>query len=179
MDFDFLIFGRKSNIKADIFSVCVCAREEAHGFFEAFHNLIAFLVSILYASIGFHFQGLGVSPLEKHFATYLVLIMTAIVHSIAYMGIKLQPQGDDYLLLFRLICLVSGSTAIELLISVMISPFWLFVVNFLPILIVGVLCSYKRIYQFLHYTAKLISGAFQAFFSREGEDNDNQRVRNV
>ncbi|KAF3957851.1 hypothetical protein CMV_017173 [Castanea mollissima] len=99
-------------------------REEAHGFFEAFHKLIANLISILAASIGFHFQGLGVSPLETHFATFLVLIMTAIVYSIAYMGIKLQPQGADYLLLFRLICLVSGIIAIELLISELFEHFF-------------------------------------------------------
>ena len=201
-----LIFGRKSDIKAEIFFVCVYARDEAHGFFEAFYALIASLVSILAASIGFHFQGLGLSPLETHFATFLVFIMAAIVYSIAYMGIKLQPQGAEYLLLFRLISLVSGIIAVELLISIIISPFWQFMVNFLPILIIGVLCAYKQIYQFLYYTANLIfnaapsllkkiyqlvcqiydwllqifqSGAFQAFSSREREDNDNQRVGTV
>ncbi|KAK9995817.1 hypothetical protein SO802_020503, partial [Lithocarpus litseifolius] len=86
-------------------------RDEAHGFFEAFHTLIASLVSILAASIGFHFQGLGFSPLATHFATFLVFIMAAIVYSIAYMGIKLKPQGAEYLLLLRLISLVSGIIA--------------------------------------------------------------------
>ena len=178
VDFDFLIFGRKSNIKAEIFFVCACARKEAHGFFKAFHTLIAFLISILGTSIGFHFQGLGVSPFETHFATFLVLIMAAIVYSIAYMGTKLQRLGANYLLLFRLICLVSGIIAIELLISVMISPFWLFVVNFLPILIVGVLCSYKQIYQFLYYIANLIFNAVPSLLKKR-EDNDNQGTGNV
>ena len=206
MDFDFLIFGRKSNIKSEIFFVCVCARDKPHSFFKALHALIAFLVSFLATLIGLHFQVLSVSPLETHFATVLLFIMAAIVYSIAYMEIKLQPQGAEYLLLFRFICLVSGIISVELLISIIISPFWLFMVNFLPILIVGVLCSYKQIYQFLYYTANLIfnalpsllkkiyqlvcqiydwllqifqSGAFHAFSSREREENDNQAVETV
>ena len=178
MDFDFLIFGRKSNIKAEIFFVCVCARDEPHGFFEAFHALIAFIVSFLAALIGLHFQVLSVSPLETHFATVLLFIMATIVYSIAYMEIKLQPQGAEYLLLFRFICLVSGIISVELLISIIISPFWLFMVNFLPILIVGVLCSYKQIYQFLYYIANLIFNAVPSLLKKR-EDNDNQGTGNV
>uniref|UniRef100_A0A7N2RBS6 Uncharacterized protein n=1 Tax=Quercus lobata TaxID=97700 RepID=A0A7N2RBS6_QUELO len=112
-------------------------RDEPHGFFQAFHALIAFLVSFLAALIGLHFQVLSISPLETHFATVLLFIMAAILYSIAYMEIKLQPQGAEYLLLFRFFCLVSGIIAVELLISIIISPFWLFMVNFLQILIVG------------------------------------------
>jgi len=161
---------------------------------------------LLPSSSHFWLQVLSISPLETHFATVLLFIMAAILYSIAYMEIKLQPQGAEYLLLFRFICLVSGIIAVELPISIIISPFWLFMVNFLPILIVGVLCSYKQIYQFLYYTANLIfnavpsllkkiyqlvcqiydwllqicqSAAFQAFFSGEREDDDNQGVEIV
>ena len=62
-DFDILMFGRKGNIKAEEFLVCVFASDEAHGVFEAFHRLLAFLVSYLAGLIGVHFQVLGVSPL--------------------------------------------------------------------------------------------------------------------
>ena len=206
MDSDFLMFGQKSNIKAEGFLVCVCANNEALSFIEAFHALLGDLALFPIALIGLHFQVLSVSPLETHFATILLFIMATIVYSIAYMEIKLQPQGAEYLLLFRFICLVSGIISVELLISIIISPFWLFMVNFLPILIVGVLCSYKQIYQFLYYTANLIfnavpsllkkiyqlvcqiydwllqifqSGAFHAFSSREREENDNQAVETV
>lgn len=154
---------------------------------------------MLVALIGFHPQGLGISPLKKHFADFLVFIVATIVYGIAYMGINLQPQGPEYLLRFRLISLVSGIVAVEILISIIISPRWQFMVTFLPILIVGVLCSYEQIYRFLYHTANLIfnavpsllkriyqlvlqifqSGAFQAFSSREREDNDNQGPGNV
>ncbi|KAK9995839.1 hypothetical protein SO802_020525 [Lithocarpus litseifolius] len=130
------MFERKINPKAEGLLVCVCASDEALGFFEAFHELLAYLVSFLAALIGLHFQVLGVSPLETHFAIILLLIMATIIYSIAYVEIKLLPRNAD-LPLFRFICLVSGIIAIELLVAIIISPFWLFMVNVCPILIVG------------------------------------------
>nr|POF21189.1 hypothetical protein CFP56_06989 [Quercus suber] len=112
-------------MKAKGFLVCVCASDEARGFFEAFHTLLAFLISFLAALIGLHFQVLGVSPLETHFALILLFIIATIVYSIAYAEIKLQPPDAD-LPIFRFICLVSGVIAIELLVAIIISPFWLF-----------------------------------------------------
>ena len=132
----FFFFGRKNNIKAEGFLVCVCASDEALYFFEAF---LAFLASFLAALIGLHFQVKNILPLETHFATILLFIIVAIVHSIAYMEIKLQPQGTENLPIFKFICLVSGIIAIELLVSIIISLFWLFMVNLCQILIVRVL----------------------------------------
>ena len=43
--FFFLIFVRKSNVKAQGSLVCVCASNEALVFFEAFHELLVFLTS--------------------------------------------------------------------------------------------------------------------------------------
>ena len=185
------MFGRNSNIKAEEFLVCVSASDEAHGVFEAFHRLLAFLVSYLAGLIGVHFQVLGVSPLQTHFTLVLLFIMATIVYSIAYVEIKLQPQDAD-LPIFRSICLVSGIIAIELLVAIIISPFWPFRVNFCPILLVGVLShSYRRISQCLYYTVhkiyelgcktydwllqKFQYAASQAFSLREQEDNGIQR----
>ena len=57
--------------------------------------------------------------------------MATIVYSIAYVEIKLQSQDAD-LPIFRSICLVSGIIAIELLVSIITSPFgysWLIYVQ--------------------------------------------------
>ena len=111
------------------------------------HALLAFLISFLAALIGLHFQVLGISPLETHFALILLFIIAKIIYSIAYAEIKLQPPDVD-LPIFRFICLVSGVIAIELLVAIIISPFWLFMVNLCPILIIGVLRHlYQQIYQ--------------------------------
>ncbi|KAL4633953.1 hypothetical protein ACB092_04G161100 [Castanea dentata] len=129
----------------------ICRKEreksdEAVNFFEAFHVLLAFLGSLLAALIGLHFQVLGVSPLDTHFALILLFIMATIVYSIAYVEIKLQPP-DAGLPIFRFICLVSGIIAIELLVAIIVSPFWLFMVNLCPVLIIGVLHhSYQQSY---------------------------------
>ncbi|KAK4568525.1 hypothetical protein RGQ29_004079, partial [Quercus rubra] len=138
--------------------------DDALGFFEAFHVLLAFLVAFLTAFIGFHFQGLRISPLESHFATILILIITTIVYSIARLEIKL-PQNAQYLPIFKLVCLVSGIVALELLVAIIICPFWLLMVNICPILIVGVLHhSYQQIYQFLYCAANLVLNAVPSLF---------------
>ncbi|KAK7836199.1 hypothetical protein CFP56_022854 [Quercus suber] len=90
-----LLNRRKSNMKVEGFLVCVCASDEALGFFKAFHVLLAFLVLFLPALIGLHFQVLGVSPLETHFALILLFIIATIIYSIAQAEMKLQPPNAD------------------------------------------------------------------------------------
>ena len=136
------------------------------SFFEAFHELLAYLVSFLAALIGLHFQVLGVSPLETHFALILLFIIATIIYSIAYAEIKLQPPDVD-LPIFRFICLVSGVIAIELLVTIIISPFWLFMVNLYPILIIGILRHlYQQSYQWLYYTVNLLLNAVCSLFKK-------------
>ena len=153
-------------MKVEGFLVCVCANDEALGFSEAFHALLAFLISFLAALIGLHFQVLGVSPLEIHFALIFLFIIATIVYSIAYAEIKLQPLDAD-LPIFRFICLVSGVIAIELLVTIIISPFWLFMVNLCSILIIGVLHHvYQQSYQWLYYTVNLLLNAICSLFKK-------------
>ena len=162
MDFDFPMFGRKINIKAEGFLVRVCASNEALSFIEAFHTFLGDLALFLIALIGIHFQVLGISPLHTHFAIILLFFMATIVHHIAYMEIKLQPQDAGFLPILRFICLVFGIIAIELLFAIIISPFWLFMVNLYPILILGVLRHlYQQIYQCVYYTANLVCSLFK------------------
>ena len=92
--------------------------------------------------------------------------MAIIVYGIAYVEMKLQPLDDD-LPIFRFICLVSGIIAIELLVTMIISPFWVFIVNLCPILIVGVLRhSYQQIYHYLYYIANWIVNAVCSLFKK-------------
>ena len=82
------------------------------------------------------------------------------------MEIKLQPQ-DAGLPIFRFICLISGIIAIELLVAIIISPFWLFMVNLCPILFVVVLRhSYQQIYQCLYNIANLVLNAICSLFKK-------------
>ena len=100
------------------------------------------------ALIGLHFQALDVLPLDTHFAIILPFVMATIVHGIAYVDIKLLPQNAEYLPILRFICLVSGIITIELLVAIILSPFWIFLVNLCPIMILGVPHhSYQQVYQ--------------------------------
>ena len=148
-DFDFLMFGRKSNIKAEGFLVCVCASEEALGFFEAFQKLLFFLIALLFAIIGFLVSSSDISPLETHYAIFLLFLLAIFVYGLAYVLITIAPKDSECLSTLRFIYLVFGTIAIELSTLIIISPFWLFMVNLGSILIIGVLCSYKQIYQFV------------------------------
>ena len=113
--------------------------DKALVFFEEFHALLVFFDTILGAIIGIHFQALNVSPLEKHLGIILLFIMAKIVYIIAYLEITLQRQDAAYLSIFRLVFLVSRILSVELLVKLIISPVWLFMVNLCPILIIGVL----------------------------------------
>ena len=149
MGFWFPYVWKKSNIKAERFLVCVCASEEALGFFEAFQKLLFFLIALLFAIIGFHFRSSDISPLETHYAIFLLFLVAIFVYGLAYVLISVLPKNSEYLSILRFIYLVFGTIAIELLASILISPLQLFMVNLCSILIIGVLCSYKQIYQFV------------------------------
>ena len=144
----FLCLEEKVILKLKVFLFCVCDSDEALVFFEVFHGLLVFLASFLIALIGLHFQALDVLPLDTHFAIILPFVMARIVHGTAYVEIKLLPQNAEYLPILRFICLVSGIIAIELLVAIISSPFWIFLVNLCPIIILGVPHhSYQQVYQ--------------------------------
>nr|POF21197.1 hypothetical protein CFP56_06994 [Quercus suber] len=145
--------------------VYLLTSDETRGFFEAFHGFFTFLLPFLAALIDLHFQALGKSPLDSHFAIILLLIMAIIAYGIAYLENKLQPQDIEHRSIRRLICLLCGIVAFQLALAILICPYWLFMVNLWPILIVG-------IYAWLLQIFKSISlAASQAFSSKGQEDN--------
>uniref|UniRef100_A0A7N2MR76 Uncharacterized protein n=1 Tax=Quercus lobata TaxID=97700 RepID=A0A7N2MR76_QUELO len=141
--------------------------DEVVVFFEAFHVFLIFLNSILGAIIGIHFQALNISPLETHLGIILLFIMATIVYIIAYLEIKLHTQDAAYLFIFRLVCLVSGILSVELLVTLIVSPVWLLMVNLCPILIIGVLRHwYQGIYQGLYDTADMVLKAVHILYNK-------------
>ena len=167
------MFGRKSNIKAEGFLVCVCASEEALSFFEAFQKLLFFLIALLFAIIDFHFHSSDISPLETHYAIFLLFLVAIFVYGLAYVLIAVQPRDSEYLSKLRLMCLVFGTLAMELPALIIISPFWLFIVNLCSILIIGVLCSYKQISQFVvRYVAGSYRDSNQQLFKHFFQGNE-------
>jgi len=145
----------------------VCTSEEELKSFTAFHKPFVFLISLLASLVGLHFQVLGISPLKRHFTIILLLIMATVVYSNAYMRINLQPQNREYLPIFRCICLISGIIACELLLAMIISLFWLFIINLCTILIVEILhLWYQQIYKYLYRTASVVYNAVRGLFQQ-------------
>ena len=116
-----MYFGKSKNITASV--VCVCATEEEFNSIIAFHQPFVFLITLLTALVGLHFQVLAISPLKTHFTITLLLIMAAIVFSIAYARINAQLHNSEYLSLFRFTYLASGFLICELLVGLLMSPF--------------------------------------------------------
>jgi hypothetical protein len=128
----------------------VCTSEEEPKHFTAFHKPFFFFITLLASLIGLHFQVLGISPLKKHFTIILLFIMDIIVYTIAYMRINLHPHNNEYLPILWWICLISGIIACELLVAILTSLFWLFIINLCAILIEEILrLWYQNIYQLL------------------------------
>ena len=147
-----MYFGKIKKYNCKSF-VCVCASEEEFNSITAFHQSFVFLITLLTALVGLHFQVLAISPLKRvktHFAVTLLLIMAAIVFSIAYARINAQPHNSEYLSLFRFTYLASGFLICELLVGLLMSPLWWFMVNLCTFVILEILRRWHQpIYQFV------------------------------
>ena len=68
-------------------NVVVYANEEELNSITTFHQSFVFLITLLASLVGLHFQVSDTSPLETHLTIILLLIMAAVVYSIAYMNL--------------------------------------------------------------------------------------------
>jgi hypothetical protein len=155
---------QKIKIKAEgILFLSMCAREEELNSIMAFHQPFVFLATLLAFLVGLHFQALNISPIETHFAIILLLIIAAVVYSIAYASPIFQTHNTEYLPIFRLTCLASGILTCELLISLLISPLWWFLINLCISLVVEILRRWHQpIYNYVDQIHNWLQQKFQS-----------------
>ena len=154
---------------ANGFFVCICSSDEALVFFKAFHSVLVFFNAILGVIIGVHFHYLGVSPLETQLGIILCLIAATLVYITAYLVIKVKLQNATYRFIFGLVCLVSGIFSAELLLTLIISPLGIFMVNLCPILIIGIGVLYhwyRQIYEDLYNAAGMVLRAVHILYNK-------------
>ena len=157
------------DFEANGFFVCICCSDEALVFFEAFHAVLVFFNAILGVIISVHFHFLGVSPLETDLGIILCLIAATLVYITAYLVIKVKLKYADYRFIFGIVCLVSGIFSAELLLTLIISPLGIFMVNLCPILIIGIgvlYHCYRQIYEDLDNTAGMVLKAVHMFYNK-------------
>ena len=143
--------------------MCDVSEEDRSSVLIAFHKPFVFLVTLLATLVGLHFQALNISPVETHFTTILFLIMAAVVYSIAFARITVQPHNSEYLTLFHLAYSASGILTCELLVGLLMSPLWWFMVNLCTILIVEILRRWHQpIYQFVCQSRDWLKKKFEA-----------------
>ena len=130
----------------------------------AFHQPFVFLTTLLVTLVAVHFQNQESSPVETHFAMILLLIMAAVVYSIAFARINVQPHNSEYFLLFRLMYLASGILTCELLVGLLISPFWWFIVNICTISVEILRRWHQPIDEYLYRTTNLVLTAVAELF---------------
>nr|POE56115.1 hypothetical protein CFP56_75633 [Quercus suber] len=65
--------------------------------FEAFQKYVVFLIALLFTIIGFNFRSSNISPLETHYAIFLLFLVAIFVYGLAYVLIAVQPRDSVYL----------------------------------------------------------------------------------
>ena len=151
-------------IKLNESCFCLCdASGEDHSSLIAFHQSFISLITVLAILVDIHFQTQKSSPVETHSAMILPLIMAAVVYSIVLARINVQPRSSEYLTLYRLAYLGSGILTCDLLVGLLMSPLWWFMVNLCTILIVDILRRWHQpIYQFVCQSRDWLKKKFEA-----------------
>ena len=159
-------FTKKEKKKLNESFFCLCdSSGEDRSSLIAFHQPFVFLITLLANLVGLHFQVFDISPLKTHFTITLLLVMAAILFSIAYAAkINVQPpHNSDYLPLFRLTYVGSGILTCELLVGLLMYPFWWFMVNFCTFLTEEILSRWHQpIYQFVCQSRDWLHQKFEA-----------------
>ena len=89
--------------------------------------------------------------------------MAEIVFGFAPVMIKVQPHNSEYLSLFRFTYLASGFLICELLVGLLMSPLWWFMVNLCTFLILEILRRWHQpIYQFVCRSRDWLQQKFEA-----------------
>ena len=159
-------------VKIKLKEFCLCASEEDFHSIKALHQSFAFLITLLAALVGLHFQTMKLSPVETHFAKIVLLVMAAVVHSIAFAWITVQPRNSEYLPLLRLASLGSGVLTCGLLFGLLISNLWWCIVNscIILVLIVEILRRWRQpIYKYLCHATNLVLASVKALTQAEAK----------
>ena len=162
-----MIFLYLEKVKIKLKEFCLCASEEDFHSIKALHQPIAFLITLLAALVGRHFQATNLSPVETQFAKIVRLVVAAVVHSIAFAWITVQPRNSEYLPLLRLASLGSGVLTCGLLFGLLISNLWRCIVNscIILVLIVEILRRWRQpIYECLYHGTNLVLASIAELF---------------
>uniref|UniRef100_A0A7N2LNE0 Uncharacterized protein n=1 Tax=Quercus lobata TaxID=97700 RepID=A0A7N2LNE0_QUELO len=98
--------------------------------------------------------------------------MAAVVHSIAFAWITVQPRNSKYLPLLRLASLGSGVLTCGLLFGLLISNLWWCIVNLCIILVVIVEILrrwHQPIYEYLYHATNLVLASVKALTQAEAK----------
>ena len=141
-----MIFLYLEKVKIKLKEFCLCASEEDFHSIKALHQPFAFLITLLAALAGLHFQTTNLSPVETQFAKIVLLVMAAVVHSIAFAWITVKPRNSEYLPLLRLASPGSGVLTCGLLFGLLISNLWWCILNscIILVLIVEILRRWRQ-----------------------------------
>ena len=101
--------------------------------------------------------------------------MAIVIYSIAFVGIRVGPQKSQnrsYLPFFVSICLTTGTLACELLLYILITPFWLLIINLCAILVEVLHRWYQQNFQPVYQVADLVLS--MTYGTKEQEDGGVQ-----
>ncbi|KAI9109168.1 hypothetical protein K1719_019791 [Acacia pycnantha] len=135
----------------------VTRRRPDIDFIPPLHTTYVFLTGLLIPLINMKYQGSGTNPFKEHPTQMMLFLVAIIVYIIALITLRFNRIITDGSAMLMLgVCHLSGALSCELLLSVLVSPMMLLLINgsSLALIVMVLSCYYKY---FLHAEGTEIS----------------------
>ncbi|KAI9071780.1 hypothetical protein K1719_038960 [Acacia pycnantha] len=112
---------------------------------SSIHNIYAYLTGLLLALVELKYQALNTSPFNDHPAVMLLFLIAITVYVMALFVLRSNHQINAMMIW---VCHICGSLACELLLLLLVSPMWSFIINLSSLLLLlTFLFSYHFFFQ--------------------------------
>ncbi|KAI9079080.1 hypothetical protein K1719_038919 [Acacia pycnantha] len=99
---------------------------------SSIHTIYAYLTGLLLALVQLKYQALNTSPFSDHPALMILFLIAITVYAMALFVLGSHHQIKTMMIW---VCHISGSLACEMLLLVLVSPLWSFIINLSSLLL--------------------------------------------
>ncbi|KAI9114583.1 hypothetical protein K1719_014281 [Acacia pycnantha] len=115
------------------------------------HTIYPYPNALLLALVGIKYQALNTSPFIQHPAVIILFLIATTVYVIALLVLTFRSNLQINLIIMVWVCHICGSVVCELLLLVLVSPIWCFLINLSSlVLVLTLLFSYNYRFQPSH-----------------------------
>ncbi|KAI9114783.1 hypothetical protein K1719_014481 [Acacia pycnantha] len=123
------------------------------------HTVYAYLTALLLALVGIEYQASNTSPFKQHPAVMILFLIAITVYVIALLVLTFRSNHQMNLIIMVCVCHICGSVACELLLLLLVSPIWCFLINLSSlVLVLMLLFSYNYLFRPSHPDTQTAEG---------------------